>query len=96
MSVLEPKLIGAAAHPVPETLIVTFAVAGLMVMFDPALVAVMQAILYVPGAVSVSWPPELTERVPYEPGTRTSGCGGLLPLPADLFVAPEGGTDIAG
>jgi hypothetical protein len=35
-----------------------------MVMFDPLLVAERQATLYVPGAVKVMVPPELTERVP--------------------------------
>jgi hypothetical protein len=64
MSVFEPKLIGALAHPVPETLIVTAFVGGLMVMFDPLLLAERQATLYVPGAVKVMVPPELTERLP--------------------------------
>jgi hypothetical protein len=45
INVFEPKLIGALVQPVPEILIVIALLAGEMAIFDPELLAVMQAIL---------------------------------------------------
>src|SRR5579872_6334690 len=67
-SAWEPKLIGELAHPVPETLMVTLPVAGLVVIV-PKLPAVMQSKLYVPGAVSMTAPCEPTDKLRKEPGT---------------------------
>ena len=53
-------VIGALAHPVPVTLIVTVFVAGLVVI-DPQLPSVIQSTVYVPGAVRISEPCEPTD-----------------------------------